>query len=64
MAHTGRPQERALTLSEMEREELGRLSGSQSAPHGLMRRARIILASADGEANISICEWRSNSPHL
>jgi putative transposase len=69
MAHTGRPQERALTLSEMEREELGRLSRSQSAPHGLVRRARIILASADGEANVSIahrfgisnptvCHWR------
>jgi hypothetical protein len=37
-AHTGRPQERALALSEMEREELGRLSRSQSAPHGLVRR--------------------------
>jgi putative transposase len=69
MARTGRPQERSLTLSATEREELGRLARSQSAPHGLVRRTEIILASADGEANISIahrfgvsnptvCHWR------
>ena len=65
----GRPQERRLILSVTERAELGRLAGSQSAPHGLVRRAQIILASAGGEANISIadrfgvsnptvCHWR------
>ncbi|HEY1887229.1 MAG TPA: helix-turn-helix domain-containing protein, partial [Roseiarcus sp.] len=69
MARTGRPQERSLTLRATEREELGRLARSRSAPHGLVRRAEIILASADGEANISIahrfgvsnptvCHWR------
>jgi transposase len=69
MARTGRPQERVLTLSETERDELGRLARSQSARHGLVRRAQIILASADGEANTSIarrfgvsnptvCHWR------
>ena len=69
MAHIGRPQERALTLSETERDELVRLGRSQSAPHSLVRRAQIILASADGEANTSIahrfgvsnptvCHWR------
>jgi transposase len=65
----GRPQERLLILSVTERAELGRLAGSQSAPHGLVRRAQIILASAGGETNISIadrfgvsnptvCHWR------
>src|SRR6476620_8033435 len=65
----GRLQERLLILSVTERAELGRLAGSQSAPHGLVRRAQIILASAGGEANISIadrfgvsnptvCHWR------
>ena len=69
MARAGRPQERSLTPSATEREELGRLARSQSAPHGLVRRAEIILASADGEANISlahrfgvsnptVCHWR------
>ncbi|MBS7704113.1 hypothetical protein [Chelatococcus asaccharovorans] len=54
MAQIGRPPERVLTLSETEREELPRLSGSQSAPHSLVRRAQIVLASADGEASTSI----------
>jgi len=45
MAHIERPQERVLSLSETEREELGR---SQSAPDSLVRRAQIILTSADG----------------
>jgi putative transposase len=69
MARTGRPQERFLTLSATEREELGRLARSQSAPRGLVRRAEIILASSDGAANIAIahrfgvsnptvCHWR------
>ena len=69
MAHIGRPQERVLTLSETERDELARLGRSQSAPHSLVRRAQIILASANGEANTSIadrfgvsnptvCHWR------
>jgi len=69
MARIGRPQERALVLSEGEREELGRLARSRSAAHGLVRRAHIILASAEGEANTviaerlgvsnpTICHWR------
>ncbi|PXW58285.1 hypothetical protein C7450_106467 [Chelatococcus asaccharovorans] len=37
MAQIGRPQERVLILSETEREELARLSRSQSAPHSLVR---------------------------
>lgn len=69
MARIGRPQERALVLSQMEREELERLARSRSAAHGLVRRANIILTSADGVANTAIarkfgishptvCHWR------
>jgi putative transposase len=69
MARIGRPQERTLVLMDTEREELGRLAGSRSAPHGLVRRAQIILASAGGEMNTAIarrfgvsnptvCHWR------
>jgi transposase len=58
-----------LTLSDAERGELGRLARSQSAPRGLVRRAEIILATANGEANTAIahrlgvsnptvCHWR------
>ena len=69
MARVGWPQQRSIVLSESEREELERMSRSRSAPHSLMRRVQIILASADGEANVSIaarvgvshptvCHWR------
>src|SRR3990172_2122182 len=56
MARIGRPQERALVLSEGKREELGRLARSRSAANGLVRRAHIILGSAEGEANTAIAE--------
>jgi putative transposase len=70
MARTGRPQTRKLVLNERERGELERITRSPSAAHGLVNRARIILASADGEANTSIarrlgvsnptlCLWRN-----
>ncbi|OYV41439.1 MAG: IS630 family transposase [Rhodospirillales bacterium 20-64-7] len=69
MARIGRPQEQVLTLSEIERDELERLGLSQSASHSVVRRAHIVLASASGEANMSIakrlgvsnptiCHWR------
>ena len=69
MAGVGRPQERVLCLSEGEREELERISRSHSAPHSVVRRAQIVLASADGETNTAIarrlgttnptvCHWR------
>jgi len=69
MARVGRPQQRSIVLSEVEREELERISRSRSATHSLMRRVQIILASADGEPNVSIaarlgvshptvCHWR------
>jgi putative transposase len=69
MARIGRPQERGLALREGERDELERMTRSHSAPHGLVRRAQIILASADGEPNTviarrlgvsnpTVCHWR------
>ena len=69
MARTGRPQDRLLSLSAIEREELERLGRSRSAPHSLVRRAQIILGSASGETNLSVarrlgvsnptvCHWR------
>ena len=69
MVRVGRPQERSIVLSEVEREELERIGRSRSAPHSLVRRVQIIMASADGEPNVSIaarlgvshptvCHWR------
>lgn len=54
MVRIGRPQERIVCLSESEREELERISRSHSAPHSVVRRAQIVLASVDGEANTAI----------
>jgi putative transposase len=50
----GRPRKQEIVLSELERQELGELVRSRTAAHGLVRRARIVLASADGEANTTI----------
>jgi putative transposase len=69
MARIGRPPERKLTLTEGERDELERIASSRSAAYALVRRAQIILASADGDSNTSIarqlgvtyqtvCHWR------
>src|SRR6202012_1631029 len=69
MLRIGRPQEREIVLAGGEREELERIVRSRSAAHGLVRRAEIVLASANGEANTSIarrlgvsnptiCHWR------
>src|SRR6516162_11277430 len=69
MARIGRPQRCQLVLSESERDELERMTRSHSVRQGLVRRAQIILASADGEVNTAIarrlgttnptvCHWR------
>lgn len=58
-----------MCLSEGERDELERISRSHSAQHSVVRRAQIVLASADGETNTAIarrlettnptvCHWR------
>ena len=65
----GRPRKQEIVLSEGERAELTNIARSRSSPHALMRRAHIILASADGAANTRIaahlgvsipcvCKWR------
>jgi putative transposase len=49
-----RPKKQEIALSELERKTLLELTRSRVAPHGLVRRAEIVLASADGEASTSI----------
>ena len=43
-----------LTLTPMAREELERLAGSRSLPHGLVRRSRIVLLAAEGMSNRAV----------
>ena len=50
----GRPRRFELSLSPRDREQLSTLAASRSLPHALVRRAQIILRSADGETNLSI----------
>jgi putative transposase len=50
---TGRPKE-PLVLSDEEREQLESFASSRSLPHGLVRRARIVLMSAEGISNTAI----------
>jgi len=53
MGSIGRPKQ-ALVLSERAREELEGVSRSRSLPHGLVRRAKSILLSAQGLSNIEV----------
>jgi hypothetical protein len=46
----GRPNT-AVTVSAAEAEQLGAISRSRSLPHSLVRRARIVLMSAEGISN-------------
>jgi putative transposase len=50
----GRPRTQEIELSEAERDSLSDLVRSRTAPHGLVRRARIVLASAEGASNTEI----------
>jgi transposase len=52
---TGRPK-KALTLTDEARQDLNTLATSRSMPHGLVRRARIILFAADGQTNTAIAK--------
>jgi putative transposase len=52
----GRPRKFELTLSEPARAQLMAFANSRALPHGLVRRAQIILRSADGETNKAIAE--------
>ena len=50
----GTAQKQEIVLSDLERKTLLELTRSRTAPHGLVTRAGIILASADGETSLSI----------
>lgn len=54
--HRGRPRKFEITLTETERAQLTALAASRALPHGLVRRAQIILRSVDGETNLAIAE--------
>ena len=45
-----------IVLNDDEKVQLLSLANSRSLPHGLVRRAQIVLACADGEANSAIAE--------
>jgi transposase len=50
----GRPRKQEIELTAVERASLIDLVRSRTAPQGLVRRARIVLASADGVNNTAI----------
>jgi len=50
----GRPRKQEIELTEVERDSLSDLVRSRTAAHGLVRRARIVLASAEGGSNTEI----------
>jgi len=52
---TGRPKE-PLSLSAEERAQLGSFASSRSLSHGLVRRAKIVLLSAEGMSNTAIAD--------
>lgn len=54
MPTTGRPRDFELTLSDTERAHLTALAGSRTLPYSVVRRAQIILRSAEGETNTAI----------
>jgi putative transposase len=53
---TGRPLQGHITLSETERSELQSLARSRALPAALVRRARVVLLSAEGHSNSSIAQ--------
>jgi putative transposase len=54
MPTPGRPRTFELTLSDTERTQLATMAASHTLPYSQVRRAQIILASADGETNTAI----------
>jgi len=58
---TGRPKE-AIVLSQEEREQLSGIANSRSLPHGLARRAQIVLLAADSVPNHAIADRVGVSP--
>jgi len=60
---TGRPKE-PIVLSEGEREQLNGIANSRSVPHGLARRARIVLLAEEGMPNGAIATRVNLSPQM
>ena len=60
---TGRPK-KPVVLSAEEREQLNAIANSRSLPHGLVRRARIVLLAAEGIPNCAIAERVNLSPQV
>ena len=58
---TGRPKE-PIVLSQEEREQLSGIANSRSLPHGLARRAQIVLLAADNVPNHAIADKVGVSP--
>jgi transposase len=52
----GRPKKDEITLSEVELNELKAIASSRSLAHGLVRRVKIILDSAQGDTNSVIAK--------
>jgi putative transposase len=57
----GRPKVE-IKLSSEERAQLESITASRTLPHGLVNRAKIVLLSADGRSNASICDKLDLSP--
>lgn len=53
---TGRPKTYRVTLSDEQREQLEAFARSRSLPHGLVRRAHIVLLAAQGMTNTAIAK--------
>lgn len=53
---TGRPKVHQVTLSESQREQLEAFSRSRSLPHGLRRRATVVLHAGEGMPSTMIAE--------
>jgi len=51
----GRPR-KAIVISKEERQQIQALADSYSMPHGLVRRAKLVLLSADGQSNKAIAK--------
>ena len=52
--HRGRPRNREIKLSMDDRQQLDLIAQSRSLPHGVVRRAQIVLFSSQGESNSAI----------
>jgi putative transposase len=52
----GRPKKAEIKLSSSDRKQLETIAQSRSLPHGVVRRANIILLSASGESNSMIAQ--------